>query len=128
MHIHRVNPYRVNPPLFTRSNVHALDVMLNTAFFMRQKAIVGLFSPLDKLAAILAAAIHDHDHPGLNNAFLVATRHEWAVRYNDQVSHIYMYICVYIYMDVCLYIYISIYINIHIYIGPAQRIPRGHAP
>jgi len=37
------------------------------------------------LAAILAAAIHDHDHPGLNNALLVATRHEWAVRYNDQV-------------------------------------------
>lgn len=64
--------------------VHALDVMLNTSYFMRQEAIAKLFTPLDQLAAILAAAIHDHNHPGLNNQFLIATRHEWAVRYNDQ--------------------------------------------
>eukprot|EP00967_Tisochrysis_lutea_P053592 scaffold66739_cov32-Tisochrysis_lutea.AAC.3 len=73
--------YRDNP---YHNCVHALDVMLNTSYFMRQEAIIGLFTPLEKLAAILAAAIHDHDHPGLNNQFLIATRHEWAVLYNDQ--------------------------------------------
>ena len=73
--------YKDNP---YHSCVHALDVMLNTSYFIRQEAIAQLLTPLDQLAALLAAAIHDHEHPGVNNNFLVATRHEWAIRYNDQ--------------------------------------------
>ena len=36
------------------------------------------------LAALLAALAHDVGHPGVNNNYLVATAHEWALRYNDQ--------------------------------------------
>ena len=39
---------------------------------------------LYKFAAVLAAAVHDYAHPGLSNPFLIATRAETAVLYNDQ--------------------------------------------
>jgi hypothetical protein len=39
---------------------------------------------LEKLACLLAAAVHDHEHLGLNNEFLVRTRHSRATTYNDQ--------------------------------------------
>mmetsp|Transcript_53369 Transcript_53369/g.155549 ORF Transcript_53369/g.155549 Transcript_53369/m.155549 type:complete len:565 (+) Transcript_53369:93-1787(+) len=39
---------------------------------------------LERMACLLAAAIHDYDHVGLSNEFLVKTSHERAVRYNDQ--------------------------------------------
>jgi len=43
--------------------------------------------PLVKLACILAAAVHDYQHRGLSNDFLVRTLDDWALRYNDrQVS------------------------------------------
>ena len=70
------NPYH--------NSVHALDVALNTNYFCRQKLVSDLITPLDRLAAIVAAAIHDFQHPGLNNHFLAATKHEYAITYNDQ--------------------------------------------
>jgi hypothetical protein len=35
-------------------------------------------------AVILAAAVHDLGHPGVNNAFLVRTRDPQALTYNDR--------------------------------------------
>ena len=70
------NPYH--------NSVHALDVALNTNYFCRQKLITDLITPLDRLAAIIAAAIHDYQHPGLNSNFLQATKHDFAITYNDQ--------------------------------------------
>jgi len=40
--------------------------------------------PLQRLACLMAAAVHDHEHLGLTNEFLVRTRHERATLYNDQ--------------------------------------------
>jgi len=70
------NPYH--------NSLHALDVALNTNYFCRQKLISELITPLDRLAAIIAATIHDFQHPGLNSNFLQATKHEFAIIYNDQ--------------------------------------------
>jgi cAMP-specific phosphodiesterase 4/calcium/calmodulin-dependent 3',5'-cyclic nucleotide phosphodiesterase len=39
---------------------------------------------LGMLACLLAAAMHDHEHMGLSNEFLVRTGHVRAVLYNDQ--------------------------------------------
>jgi len=50
---------------------------------MRQPAVADLITPLDKLSVLLAATIHDYQHPGLNNVFLQATKHEYAITYND---------------------------------------------
>mmetsp|Transcript_25106 Transcript_25106/g.64138 ORF Transcript_25106/g.64138 Transcript_25106/m.64138 type:complete len:782 (-) Transcript_25106:185-2530(-) len=33
---------------------------------------------------LLAAAVHDFEHPAVNNAFLVNTRHKFAIKYNDK--------------------------------------------
>jgi len=39
---------------------------------------------LETMACLLAAVVHDFEHLGLNNDFLVKTGHERAIRYNDQ--------------------------------------------
>jgi len=39
---------------------------------------------LEKMACLLAAAVHDYDHLGVSNDFLVRTHHVRAVRYNDR--------------------------------------------
>jgi len=70
------NPYH--------NSVHALDVLLNTNYFIRKKLVDDLITPLDRLAALVAASIHDLGHPGVNNQFLQQTKHEYAVTYNDQ--------------------------------------------
>lgn len=35
------------------------------------------------MSYILAGACHDFDHPGFNNLYLVETKDEIALRYND---------------------------------------------
>jgi high affinity cAMP-specific and IBMX-insensitive 3',5'-cyclic phosphodiesterase 8 len=42
-----------------------------------------MMSPVDIIASLIAAAIHDVDHPGFSNAYLVATSAPLALRYND---------------------------------------------
>lgn len=38
---------------------------------------------LETLAILTAAAIHDFEHPGVNNAFLSKLQDKIAIRYND---------------------------------------------
>lgn len=65
--------------------LHAADVVYMMYFFLtRKKFATDLkFDPEEVFAALIAAAIHDYKHPGLNNAFHVNTLDPLAVRYND---------------------------------------------
>ena len=63
--------------------LHAADVMFTTHYFMQSPLLRGMTGALDKFTAVLAGALHDFAHPGVSNAFLVATRSETAVMYND---------------------------------------------
>lgn len=36
------------------------------------------------MAGFIACLMHDIGHPGVNNAFLIATKHPKAIRYNDK--------------------------------------------
>merc|ERR1719487_25094 len=63
---------------------HGTDVVFTASYFLQRQLFRDMLGPLDQLAAILASAVHDFGHPGLSNAFLVASRNENAVLYNDQ--------------------------------------------
>ena len=41
-------------------------------------------SRMQQVATYWSACVHDHEHGGLNNDFLVKTRHPLALTYNDQ--------------------------------------------
>ncbi|XP_060237950.1 cAMP-specific 3',5'-cyclic phosphodiesterase 4C isoform X8 [Meriones unguiculatus] len=43
----------------------------------------AVFTDLEVLAALFACAIHDVDHPGVSNQFLINTHSELALMYND---------------------------------------------
>lgn len=43
-----------------------------------------MFTNLEILAAIFAAAVHDVDHPGLTNQYLINSSSELALMYNDE--------------------------------------------
>ena len=38
---------------------------------------------MEQFALLISAAVHDFDHPGVNNSFLVKSEHELALIYND---------------------------------------------
>ncbi|KAJ8393416.1 hypothetical protein AAFF_G00061380 [Aldrovandia affinis] len=50
----------------------------------RYGCLSGLIPALELMALYVAAAMHDYDHPGRTNAFLVATGAPQAVLYNDR--------------------------------------------
>ncbi|XP_078054686.1 3',5'-cyclic-AMP phosphodiesterase 4C-like isoform X3 [Mustelus asterias] len=65
------------------NNYHAADVMQSTHVLLRSPALEAVFTDLEVLAAIFASAIHDVDHPGVSNQFLINTNSELALMYND---------------------------------------------
>ncbi|XP_062828417.1 high affinity cAMP-specific and IBMX-insensitive 3',5'-cyclic phosphodiesterase 8B isoform X3 [Anolis carolinensis] len=62
---------------------HAADVLHATAFFLGKERVKGSLGLLDEVAALIAATIHDVDHPGRTNSFLCNAGSELAVLYND---------------------------------------------
>lgn len=40
---------------------------------------------LEIMSIIVAGACHDHEHPGFNNAYMVETKSEIAIRYNGKL-------------------------------------------
>uniref|UniRef100_K1QVW6 Phosphodiesterase n=1 Tax=Magallana gigas TaxID=29159 RepID=K1QVW6_MAGGI len=75
-HYHRDNPYH--------NAEHAADVTQSTHVLLNAQALENVFTDLEILAAIFACAIHDVDHPGLTNQYLINTGSELAVMYNDE--------------------------------------------
>ena len=70
------NPYH--------NRVHAADVLQSTYLLVTQGLMPGFSGKLELLAALVAAVIHDFEHSGVNNNFLVRTGDERALTYNDK--------------------------------------------
>ncbi|XP_062854136.1 3',5'-cyclic-AMP phosphodiesterase 4B isoform X2 [Trichomycterus rosablanca] len=66
------------------NSLHAADVAQSMHILLSTPALDAVFTDLEILAAIFAAAIHDVDHPGVSNQFLINTNSELALMYNDE--------------------------------------------
>ena len=75
---HRENPYH--------TDLHAADVcqslLVYYLFGNLHKALD--LNELDLISLFISAAIHDLGHPGYTNNFLINTKNDIAIRYNDQ--------------------------------------------
>ena len=66
------------------NNLHAADVTQSTHLLLSSPALAKCFTSLEIMAAILACTVHDVDHPGLTNQFLINTGDNLAIMYNDE--------------------------------------------
>jgi len=72
---HNNNPYH--------NSVHAADVTQAMYCFLQEEKIRQHVTPLESMIALLSAATHDLDHPGVNQAFLIATSNPLATLYKN---------------------------------------------
>jgi len=73
------------------NSMHAASVTHGMYALLEVGGLVEVLAPalgkdahLLRMACLLAAAVHDYEHLGLKNDFLVETMHERALQYNDQ--------------------------------------------
>ncbi|XP_044179866.1 high affinity cAMP-specific and IBMX-insensitive 3',5'-cyclic phosphodiesterase 8A-like isoform X2 [Acropora millepora] len=65
------------------NSTHAADVLHATAVFLAKERVKAVLEPLDEVASLIAAVVHDVDHPGYTNSFLCNAGNELAILYND---------------------------------------------
>uniref|UniRef100_A0A7S3GJU2 Phosphodiesterase n=1 Tax=Palpitomonas bilix TaxID=652834 RepID=A0A7S3GJU2_9EUKA len=64
--------------------VHASDVVQTSFFFLRKGGLYKYANDLDAFSLLVGACVHDVGHVGVNNQFLIATKHDLATKYNDK--------------------------------------------
>ena len=80
--LHRVEEgYKANA---YHNSSHAADVLKTLHVLLHRSGLANLADPLTLLACYLAAIIHDYEHVGLSNDFLISTCDALALRYNDR--------------------------------------------
>ncbi|XP_064409767.1 high affinity cAMP-specific 3',5'-cyclic phosphodiesterase 7A isoform X2 [Latimeria chalumnae] len=72
---HSRNPYH--------NAVHAADVTQAMHCYLKEPKLARDLKPWDILLGLLAAATHDLDHPGVNQPFLIKTKHYLATLYKN---------------------------------------------
>ncbi|KAI6206393.1 Phosphodiesterase [Aphelenchoides besseyi] len=75
-HHYKENPYH--------NQIHGADVAQSINVLISSPALEGVFTEMETLAAVFAAAIHDVDHPGYTNQYLINSNSELAIMYNDE--------------------------------------------
>lgn len=65
------------------NSTHAADVLHSAAYFLEQETIKEMCDGVDEAICLIAAVIHDVDHPGKNSAFLCNSGSQLANLYND---------------------------------------------
>ncbi|XP_007891203.1 cAMP-specific 3',5'-cyclic phosphodiesterase 7B isoform X1 [Callorhinchus milii] len=72
---HSQNPYH--------NAVHAADVTQAMHCYLKEPKLAHYLTPLDIMLGLMAAAAHDVDHPGVNQPFLIKTKHHLASLYQN---------------------------------------------
>lgn len=65
------------------NSTHAADVLHSAAYFLEQEPVKEMCDGVDEAICLIAAVIHDVDHPGKNSAFLCNSGSQLANLYND---------------------------------------------
>jgi len=63
---------------------HAFDVTHTVYRFITLSCCHEIFNHLEIFSLLVAVVAHDVSHPGLNNNFLISTKHELAILHNDR--------------------------------------------
>ncbi|KAI6216518.1 Phosphodiesterase [Aphelenchoides fujianensis] len=79
--LHLEHHYKDNP---YHNQIHGADVAQSINVLISSPALEGVFTEMETLAAVFAAAIHDVDHPGYTNQYLINSNSELAIMYNDE--------------------------------------------
>ena len=66
------------------NSMHAADVLHTFIFILESIGMIPLLTTEELLAVILAAAMHDYNHPGTTNQFQIVTSSDIAMTYNDK--------------------------------------------
>ncbi|CAF4049145.1 unnamed protein product, partial [Adineta steineri] len=66
------------------NKLHGADVCQSMHVLLNSSGIKDVFNEFEILAAIFAAVVHDVHHPGLTNPFLIQTKSDLAILYNDE--------------------------------------------
>ncbi|KPM02240.1 calcium/calmodulin-dependent 3',5'-cyclic nucleotide phosphodiesterase 1C-like protein [Sarcoptes scabiei] len=74
--------YHIDVPY--HNSIHAADVAQSVHVLLLSPALDSVFTDLEILTALWAAAIHDIDHPGVTNQYLINSSSELALMYNDE--------------------------------------------
>lgn len=64
--------------------IHGFDVTQSVYAYLTDGEGAAFLNHLEIFALLVSCICHDVGHFGLNNAYLIATGHELAIRYNDQ--------------------------------------------
>jgi len=62
---------------------HIMDTVQTCHYIYRTAGMETFLSLQDIAVGIIAAFVHDYEHPGVNNQFLIRTKHPKAIRYSD---------------------------------------------
>ena len=63
---------------------HGCDVCHTVYRLLMLSRLSNVFTPLEIFSTLIGALAHDVGHPGLNNLFLVKSKHPLALTYNDK--------------------------------------------
>ena len=69
------NPYH--------NSCHGADVLCSYMYLISNTGIPRFMNSLEWLGGIVASMAHDLGHPAVNNRYLIITKHEFAIMYND---------------------------------------------
>merc|ERR1712151_1155983 len=63
--------------------VHILDSLQGLHFMLKAGNIKKYLKRQDQLAVFTGCPMHDFEHPGYSNQFVIRTKHPLAIRYSD---------------------------------------------
>ena len=81
MYIKRIEAAYLDKPY--HNSIHAADVLYGTYYISNVLEYGKSFTPLEKFALFFSAAVHDVGHLGVSNNFLVRSKSDLAITYND---------------------------------------------